>query len=41
MTGTPPGVGWFQDPQLNLQDGDIVEIEITGIGKLSNIIRFE
>jgi 2-keto-4-pentenoate hydratase/2-oxohepta-3-ene-1,7-dioic acid hydratase in catechol pathway len=41
MTGTPPGVGWFQEPKSSLKDGDVVEVEITSLGKLSNTIRFE
>lgn len=41
MTGTPAGVGWFQEPQYSLQDGDLVEVSIDGIGTLSNIIKFE
>lgn len=41
MTGTPAGVGWFQDPKKPLQDGDIVEVEIQPIGILRNKIVFE
>jgi 2-keto-4-pentenoate hydratase/2-oxohepta-3-ene-1,7-dioic acid hydratase in catechol pathway len=36
MTGTPPGVGFARDPQLFLKDGDTVEVEIEGIGRLVN-----
>lgn len=39
-TGTPAGVGVFRDPPLFLRDGDLVEIEIERIGKLSNRVRF-
>jgi len=35
-TGTPPGVGWFRDPRRLLRDGDMVTVEIGGIGALSN-----
>ena len=35
-TGTPSGVGAFRDPPIFLSDGDVVEIEIEGIGVLSN-----
>ncbi|KAL7533260.1 hypothetical protein ACHAWF_004431 [Thalassiosira exigua] len=36
-TGTPPGVGCFRKPDpLWLEDGDIVECEIEGIGILRN-----
>lgn len=36
LTGTPWGCGEFMDPVRSLQDGDIVEVEIDGIGTLSN-----
>jgi 2-keto-4-pentenoate hydratase/2-oxohepta-3-ene-1,7-dioic acid hydratase in catechol pathway len=36
MTGTPPGVGVFRDPQRFLHDGDQVAVEIEGIGVLEN-----
>ncbi|KAG7293463.1 hypothetical protein NEMBOFW57_003514 [Staphylotrichum longicolle] len=41
MTGTPAGVGWFQDPKCQLQDGDIVEVEVSPIGVLKNPIVYE
>jgi len=41
MTGTAAGVGAFQSPKSFLADGDVVEVEIDGIGKLRNVIRFE
>lgn len=41
ITGTPPGVGKGQNPPRYLQDGDEVEIEIEGIGSLSNYVRKE
>jgi 2-keto-4-pentenoate hydratase/2-oxohepta-3-ene-1,7-dioic acid hydratase in catechol pathway len=41
MTGTPAGVGWFQDPKRSLADGDVVEVEIKPIGVLRNKIVFE
>jgi 2-keto-4-pentenoate hydratase/2-oxohepta-3-ene-1,7-dioic acid hydratase in catechol pathway len=41
MTGTPAGVGWFQDPKQPLKDGDTVEVEIQPIGTLKNKIVFE
>lgn len=37
MTGTPSGVGVFREPQVFMQDGDIIEIEIEGIGILKNL----
>ena len=36
LTGTPEGVGVFRDPKISLQAGDVVEIEIEGIGVLRN-----
>jgi 2-keto-4-pentenoate hydratase/2-oxohepta-3-ene-1,7-dioic acid hydratase in catechol pathway len=33
-TGTPAGVGFFRQPQVFLQPGDLVEIEAEGIGTL-------
>ncbi len=38
-TGTPAGVGMSRDPQVWLRDGDLVEIEIEGIGTLRNPVR--
>ena len=35
-TGTPGGVGFVRNPQVFMKPGDVVEIEIAGIGKLSN-----
>jgi 2-keto-4-pentenoate hydratase/2-oxohepta-3-ene-1,7-dioic acid hydratase in catechol pathway len=37
-TGTPGGVGDRRDPPLYMKDGDIVEVEITGLGILRNRI---
>ncbi len=36
FTGTPPGVGMARNPAVFLQPGDRVEVEIQGIGILSN-----
>lgn len=36
LTGTPDGVGVFRDPKVFLEDGDVVEIEIEGLGTLKN-----
>jgi acylpyruvate hydrolase len=35
-TGTPAGVGFSRDPKILLQDGDVVEVEIEGVGTLRN-----
>ncbi len=40
LTGTPSGVGMARDPQVWLQDGDLVEVEIDGVGVLRNSVRF-
>ena len=37
-TGTPSGVGFFRDPKLFMKPGDRVEVEISGIGTLTNPI---
>ncbi|MDP3082390.1 MAG: fumarylacetoacetate hydrolase family protein, partial [Rubrivivax sp.] len=36
VTGTPAGVGWSRKPPLYMQPGDVVEVEIEGIGILRN-----
>ena len=35
----PAGVGWYRDPKVLLGDGDVVGIEIEGIGRLENPCR--
>jgi len=40
-TGTPAGVGVFREPQVLLQPGDEVTIEIEQIGALTNPVRAE
>jgi 2-keto-4-pentenoate hydratase/2-oxohepta-3-ene-1,7-dioic acid hydratase in catechol pathway len=35
-TGTPAGVGNSREPKLFLQPGDVVEVEVEGIGTLCN-----
>lgn len=39
ITGTPNGVGAFRDPPIWLKDGDRLEVEIEGLGCLSNSCR--
>jgi len=39
MTGTPSGVGVFREPPIFMQDGDLIEIEIEGLGILKNRCR--
>ena len=36
LTGTPPGVGYFRDTPVGLTSGDVVEVEVEGIGCLTN-----
>jgi len=38
LTGTPEGVGFARKPPLFLREGDIVEIEIEGVGILKNFV---
>lgn len=38
VTGTPGGVGVKRDPQVFMKAGDTVEIEVSGVGILSNRI---
>jgi 2-keto-4-pentenoate hydratase/2-oxohepta-3-ene-1,7-dioic acid hydratase in catechol pathway len=38
-TGTPPGVGFARKPPVFLQDGDVCEVEIDGLGVLSNPVK--
>lgn len=38
-TGTPSGVGLGMSPQVWLQDGDVIEAEIEGVGLLRNTVR--
>jgi len=37
-TGTPGGVGFVRNPQVFMKPGDVVEIEIEGIGLLRNSV---
>ena len=40
-TGTPGGVGHKRNQQIFMQPGDLIEVEVTGIGILANLIRSE
>jgi 2-keto-4-pentenoate hydratase/2-oxohepta-3-ene-1,7-dioic acid hydratase in catechol pathway len=40
-TGTPEGVGFARNPPLWMKPGDVVEVEIGGIGVLRNPIVAE
>ena len=41
LTGTPSGVGHARTPPVSLQPGDMVEVEIDGIGVLRNPVVAE
>jgi 2-keto-4-pentenoate hydratase/2-oxohepta-3-ene-1,7-dioic acid hydratase in catechol pathway len=41
LTGTPHGVGMAKTPPRWLKAGDVVTIEIEGIGSLTNPVRLE
>jgi 2-keto-4-pentenoate hydratase/2-oxohepta-3-ene-1,7-dioic acid hydratase in catechol pathway len=36
LTGTPHGVGFARTPPVYLQPGDVVTVEIEGVGCLTN-----
>jgi 2-keto-4-pentenoate hydratase/2-oxohepta-3-ene-1,7-dioic acid hydratase in catechol pathway len=38
VTGTPSGIGWGKEPKLFMRHGDRCEVELEGIGLLSNPI---
>jgi 2-keto-4-pentenoate hydratase/2-oxohepta-3-ene-1,7-dioic acid hydratase in catechol pathway len=38
-TGTPPGVGFARKPPIFMKHGDVAEVEIEGLGILSNRVR--
>jgi len=39
VTGTPGGVGFKRNPPLFMKDGDVVEVDVGGVGCLSNVVR--
>jgi len=39
LTGTPAGVGFGRNPKVFLQPGDVVEVEIPGVGRVRNPVR--
>lgn len=38
VTGTPGGVGMRRDPPVWMRDGDVVEVELEGVGLLRNTV---
>ncbi|WP_326836399.1 fumarylacetoacetate hydrolase family protein [Amycolatopsis rhabdoformis] len=41
LTGTPGGVGYRREPQRLLADGDVVTVEVDGVGSLTTRVRRE
>jgi acylpyruvate hydrolase len=41
LSGTPGGVGFRRDPQRFLRDGDVVRVEIGGVGEIENRVVSE
>jgi len=41
ISGTPAGIGFARDPKLYMKHGDVCEVEIEGVGLLSNPIANE
>jgi 2-keto-4-pentenoate hydratase/2-oxohepta-3-ene-1,7-dioic acid hydratase in catechol pathway len=39
VTGTPGGVGFARTPKVYMTDGDVVEVEIEGVGCLRNVVK--
>jgi len=39
LTGTPSGIGNAREPQIFLQDGDVLETRVSGLGALRNHVR--
>jgi 2-keto-4-pentenoate hydratase/2-oxohepta-3-ene-1,7-dioic acid hydratase in catechol pathway len=38
-TGTPSGVGHFRIPPIYMKPGDTIEIEVEGLGRLTNPVK--
>lgn len=38
LTGTPAGVGFAREPAVFLRDSDTIEVEIDGLGRLTNTV---
>ena len=41
LTGTPGGVGVRRDPPLLLAPGDVVAVEVGGVGRIENTMKEE
>jgi 2-keto-4-pentenoate hydratase/2-oxohepta-3-ene-1,7-dioic acid hydratase in catechol pathway len=40
-TGTPGGVGFKREPPVYMKAGDVVEVDISGVGLLRNTVTAE
>ena len=38
-TGSPSGVGYGRNPKLFMKPGDVIEVEVEGIGVLRNTVK--
>jgi len=41
VTGTPGGVGFKREPPLFMRESDVVEVEISHVGILRNVVTCE
>jgi acylpyruvate hydrolase len=41
VTGTPSGVGYVRTPPVFMKAGDVVEVQVPGVGKLINTVQDE
>ena len=41
VSGTPAGVGYAPTPPVFMEPGDVIEVEVDGIGVLTNTIEDE
>lgn len=41
LTGTPPGIGYFRQPRVVLEDGGRIDVYIEKIGTLVNKVKYE
>jgi 2-keto-4-pentenoate hydratase/2-oxohepta-3-ene-1,7-dioic acid hydratase in catechol pathway len=39
LTGSPSGVGSARNPPVFLKQGDVVEVDIVGVGRVRNPVR--
>ena len=41
VTGTPSGVGYARTPPVFMKPGDVIEVEVPGLGILTNTVENE